>query len=224
MMREKASPAKKTHPSTPYPLRRRCPHRYQTPCFQLAPSPHIFCFQVRSKLRSVRLLHLHLRPNFCTRLRIQLIRMKLDWNNRTVVLEHLHHLVWIQSHTLNWLQHARAPDRWEWGHQWDESSVAIFLSRPWWGCCGGSFFVMFLFFLARAQQVSCGKITVLTSTKKKVRRVLARKSLPRTNQNSPSAFSHQIRNNSKKDKTKMSQMMGWIENRPNKFLNQNFVR
>jgi len=64
----------------------------------------------------------------------------------------------------------------------------------------------------------------LTSTKKKVRRVLARKSLPRTKQNSPSAFSHQIRNNSKKDKTKTSQMMGWIENRPNKFLNQNFVR
>jgi hypothetical protein len=62
------------------------------------------------------------------------------------------------------------------------------------------------------------------STKKKVRRVLARKSLPRTNQNSPSAFSHQIRNNSKKDKTKTSQMMGCIENRPNKFLNQNFVR
>jgi hypothetical protein len=84
--------------------------------------------------------------------------------------------------------------------------------------------VMFLFFLTRAQQVSCGEITVLTSTKKKVRRVLARKSLPRTNQNSPSVFSHQIRNNSKKDKTKMSQMMGWIENRPNKFLNQNFVR
>jgi len=83
--------------------------------------------------------------------------------------------------------------------------------------------VMFLFFLARAQQVSCGEITVLTSTKKKVRRVLARKSLPRTNQNSPSAFSHQIRN-SKKDKKKTSQMMGWIENRPNKFLNQNFVR
>jgi hypothetical protein len=83
---------------------------------------------------------------------------------------------------------------------------------------------MFLFFLARAQQVSCGKITVLTSTKKKVRRVLARKSLPRTNQNSPSAFSHQIRNNSKKDKTKTSQMMCWIEKRPNKFLNQNFVR
>ena len=84
--------------------------------------------------------------------------------------------------------------------------------------------MMFLFFLARAQQVSCGEITILTSTKKKVRRVLARKSLPRTNQNSPSAFSHQIRNNSKKDKTKTTQMMGWIENRPNKFLNQNFVR
>jgi hypothetical protein len=83
--------------------------------------------------------------------------------------------------------------------------------------------VMFLFFLARTQQISCGEITVLTSTKKKVRRVLARKSLPRTNQNSPSAFSHQIRNNSKKDKTKTSQMMGWIENKPNKFLNQNFV-
>ena len=83
---------------------------------------------------------------------------------------------------------------------------------------------MFLFFLARAQQVSCGKITVLTSTKKKVRRVLARKSLPRTNQNSPSAFSHQIRNNSKKDKTKTCQTMGWIEKRPNKFLTQNFVR
>jgi len=32
--------------------------------------------------------------------------------------------------------------------------------------------------------LSCGGITVLTSTKKKVRRVLARKSLPRTNQNS----------------------------------------
>jgi hypothetical protein len=31
--------------------------------------------------------------------------MKLDWNNRTEVLEHLHHLVWIQSHTHNWLQH-----------------------------------------------------------------------------------------------------------------------
>jgi hypothetical protein len=76
---------------------------------------------------------------------------------------------------------------------------------------------------SRAQQVTCGEITVLTSTKKKVRRVLARKSLPRTNQNSPSAFSHQIRNNSEKDKTKTSQMMGWIENRPNKFLNQNFV-
>ena len=75
-----------------------------------------------------------------------------------------------------------------------------------------------------AQQVSCGGITVLTSTKKKVRRVLARKSLPQTNQNSPSAFSHQIRNNSKKDKTKTSQMMSWIEYRPNKFLNQNFVR
>ena len=127
-------------------------------------------------------------------------------------------------HAARHSQHARAPDRWEWGHQWDESSVAIFLSRPWWGCCGGSFFVMFLFFLARAQQVSCGSITVLTSTKKKVHRVLARKSLPRTNQNSPSAFSHQIRNNSKKDKTKTSQMMGWIKNRPNKFLNQNFVR
>ncbi len=85
--------------------------------------------------------------------------------------------------------------------------------------------MMFLFFLTCAQQVSCGEITVITSTKKKVRRVLARKSLPRTNQNSPSAFSHQIRNNSKKDKTKMSQiMMGWIENSPNKFLNQNFVR
>jgi hypothetical protein len=84
--------------------------------------------------------------------------------------------------------------------------------------------VTFLFFLARAQQVSCGENTVLTSTKKKVRRVLARKSLPRTNQNSHSAFSDQIRNNSKKDKTKTSQMMGWIENRPNKFLNQNFVR
>ncbi len=53
---------------------------------------------------------------------------------------------------------------------------------------------------------------------------MARKSLPRTNQNSPSAFSHQIRNNSKKDKTKTSQMMGWIENRPNKSLNENFVR
>ena len=51
-----------------------------------------------------------------------------------------------------------------------------------------------------------------------------RVSHPRTNQNSPSAFSHQIRNNSKKDKTKSSQMMGWIKNRPNKFLNQNFVR
>jgi len=38
------------------------------------------------------------------------------------------------------------------------------------------------------------------------------------------AFSDQIRDNSKKDKTKTSQMMGWIENRPNKFLNQNFVR
>jgi hypothetical protein len=84
--------------------------------------------------------------------------------------------------------------------------------------------VMFLFFLARAQQVSCGEITVLTSTKKKVRRVLARKSLPRTNQNSPSAFSHQIRNNSKKDKTKTCQTMGWIEKRPNKFLTQNVVR
>ena len=83
---------------------------------------------------------------------------------------------------------------------------------------------MFLFFLTRAQQVSCGEITVLTSTKKKVRRVLARKSLPRTNQNSPSAFSHQIRNNSKKDKTKTCQTMGWIEKRPNKFLTQNFVR
>jgi len=31
--------------------------------------------------------------------------MKLDWNNRTVVLEYLHHLVWIQSQALNWLQH-----------------------------------------------------------------------------------------------------------------------
>jgi hypothetical protein len=39
-----------------------------------------------------------------------------------------------------------------------------------------------------------------------------------------SAFCDQIRNNSKKDKMKTSQMMGWIENRPNKFLNQNFVR
>ncbi len=104
-MREKASAAKKNHPSTPYPLRRCCPHRCRTPCFQLAPSPHIFLLQVRSKLRSVCLLHLHFRPNFWTWLRIQLIRMKLDWNNRTVVLEHLHHLVWIQSHTHNWLQH-----------------------------------------------------------------------------------------------------------------------
>jgi hypothetical protein len=77
---------------------------------------------------------------------------------------------------------------------------------------------------SRAHNSSCGEITVLMSTKKKVRRVLARKSLPRTNQNSPSAFSHQIRNNSKQDKTKTSHMMGWIENRPNKFLNQNIVR
>ena len=83
---------------------------------------------------------------------------------------------------------------------------------------------MFLFFLTAHNRFSCGGITVLTSTKKKVRRVLARKGLPRTNQNSPSAFSDQIRYNSKKDKTKTSQMMGWIENRPNKFLNQNFVR
>ncbi len=50
----------------------------------------------------------------------------------------------------------------------------------------------------RAQQVSCGGITVLTSTKKKVRRVLARKSLPRT----PSTFSDQIGNNSKKERVK----------------------
>ena len=64
-----------------------------------------FCFQVRSKLWSVRLLHLHLWPNFWTWLRLQLIRMKLDWNNRTVVLVHLHHLVWIQSHTRYWRQH-----------------------------------------------------------------------------------------------------------------------
>ncbi len=68
--------------------------------------------------------------------------------------------------------------------------------------------------------LSCGGITVLTSTKKKVRRVLARKSLPRTNQNSPSAFSHQI----SETLAKTSQMMGWIDNRPNKFLHQNFLR
>ncbi len=30
---------------------------------------------------------------------------KTSANNRMVVLEHLHHLVWIQSHTRNWLQH-----------------------------------------------------------------------------------------------------------------------
>jgi hypothetical protein len=38
------------------------------------------------------------------------------------------------------------------------------------------------------------------------------------------AFSDQIGNNSKKNKTKTSPMMGWIESRPKKFLNQNFVR
>ena len=85
------------------------------------------------------------------------------------------------------------------------------------------FFVMFLFFLARTTGYLWRYYSTYR-TKKKVRRVLARKSLPRTNQNSPSEFSDQIRNKSKKDKTKTSQMMGWIENRPNKFLNQNFVR
>jgi hypothetical protein len=96
-----------------------------------------------------------------------------------------------------------------WSHRFFASARTLFL---------------WCFYSSSRAQVSCGEITVLTSTKKKVRRVLARKSLPRTNQNSPSAFSHQIRNNSMKDKTKTSQMMGWIENRPNKFLNQNFVR
>jgi hypothetical protein len=57
-----------------------------------------------------------------------------------------------------------------------------------------------------------------------VRRVLARRMSHKPTKNHTSAFSDKIRNNSKKDKTKTSQVMGWIESRPIKFLNQNSVR
>jgi len=45
MMWEEASPAKKTHPSTPYPLRRRCPHRYQTPLSTRSFPTYFFAFR-----------------------------------------------------------------------------------------------------------------------------------------------------------------------------------
>ena len=38
------------------------------------------------------------------------------------------------------------------------------------------------------------------------------------------AFSDQNLSNRKNNQTNTNQMMGWIENRPNKFFNQNFVR
>ena len=38
------------------------------------------------------------------------------------------------------------------------------------------------------------------------------------------AFLDENRSNRKNNQTNTNRMMGWIENRPNKFLNQNFVR
>jgi hypothetical protein len=54
--------------------------------------------------------------------------------------------------------------------------------------CGGSFFVMFLFFLMHTTRCSCDAITVLTTYKKEVLRVLVRKELEGANQN----FHHSI--------------------------------
>ena len=45
-----------------------------------------------------------------------------------------------------------------------------------------------------------------------------------TSQISSTVFSDKIVSNSKKNKTKTNQIMGWIENRPNNFSTQNFVR
>ena len=97
-MWEKASSTKKTHPLKLPSL----------PSNAMLSTP-FFCiflhFQFRSKLRSVRLLHLHLFQTFLTRLCIQLIRLKLHRNYWTIVLPHLHHLIRIQSLTLNRRQH-----------------------------------------------------------------------------------------------------------------------
>jgi hypothetical protein len=76
------------------------------------------------------------------------------------------------------------------------------------------------FYSSSCQTGSCDSIKVLTSTKKKVPRVLARRMSHEPTKNHTSAFSDKIRNNSKKDKTKTSRMVGWIESRPKKFLNQ----
>jgi hypothetical protein len=86
-MWEKASPAKKTTRSSLvfFVFKRRA--------FNLVLPRNFFCFQVCSKLRSVRLLHHHLRQNFCTWLCIHLIRMILRGNFGSIVLPHLHHRV-----------------------------------------------------------------------------------------------------------------------------------
>ena len=121
-MWEKASPAKKNHPLKPHPPCCSCPIAVKCHAFKLllvvlaliavercafnSLLPHIlFSFQVCSKLRSVCLLHLHLWPNFWTRLLIQNIRAILNRIVGSIVLPHLHYLVRIQSHNWNWLQH-----------------------------------------------------------------------------------------------------------------------
>ena len=53
---------------------------------------------------------------------------------------------------------------------------------------------------------------------------LARNGPNREAQFFATAFSDQSLSNHKNNQTKTNQMMGWIENRPNKFLNRNFVR
>ncbi len=72
-----------------------------------------------------------------------------------------------------------------------------------------------------AQQVSCDGITVLLQYITVPFGVFGEE---QTSWITPTAFSDKIVSNSKKNKTKTNQIMGWIKNRPNNFSNQSFVR
>jgi len=77
---------------------------------------------------------------------------------------------------------------------------------------------------SRSQPAGCdGVCTVHYRTYDRTYEFSARNGPNREAQFFATAFLDENRSNRKNNQTNTNRMMGWIENRPNKFLNQNFV-
>ena len=78
---------------------------------------------------------------------------------------------------------------------------------------------------SRSQPAGCdGVCTVHYRTYDRTYEFSARNGPNREAQFFATAFLDENRSNRKNNQTNTNRMMGWIENRPNKFLNKNFVR